>query len=54
MHNFKDWQPIEKYSGPGGYTGSAVKLGAGWETGKLYNKLHGIGKIVVAGECSVS
>lgn len=53
-HNFKTIQFINNYSGPGGYTGSAVKVGAGVQTRDLYAAAAVKGKIVVGGECAVS
>ena len=53
-HNFKSINFINSYNGPGGYSGSAVKVGAGVQTRDLYAAASAKGKIVVGGECAVS
>ncbi|KAI5805293.1 FAD binding domain-containing protein [Peziza echinospora] len=51
-HQLTDIEIIDKYDDPStDYTGSAVKLGAGWQIRDIYNKLGEIGKVIIAGEC---
>ena len=51
-HNLKTFEPIQSYAGPGGYRGSLIKLGAGWQHGDLYEALDKIGKVTPGGECA--
>lgn len=54
-HQFKSIKIIDKYSDKStSYTGSAVTLGAGWQTADIYTTLDAIGKVIVGGECAVS
>ncbi|KAI1267379.1 putative 6-hydroxy-D-nicotine oxidase [Xylariaceae sp. FL1019] len=49
-HNLKDIEFIENYKGCG-YTGKAIKLGAGVEVGELYAAADKYGVSAVGGEC---
>ncbi|TGJ80340.1 hypothetical protein E0Z10_g8427 [Xylaria hypoxylon] len=49
-HNLKTIQYIERYTGCG-YTGKAMKLGAGVEVGELYAAADKYNVIAVGGEC---
>ncbi|KAI5809130.1 FAD binding domain-containing protein [Peziza echinospora] len=52
-HSFKKVEFIKSYTGPGGYTGGAVKVGAGIETRELYTAAFNQEPkvLVVGGEC---
>jgi hypothetical protein len=53
-HLFKEIEIIDEYYDPStDYSGSAVKLGAGWQVADVYNTLAAVGKVIVAGECAV-
>lgn len=51
----KELEFYEKWTGKKDeYKGSAVKVGAGWQTGALYEELQKRGVMIVGGECDVS
>jgi FAD binding domain len=52
-HQFQDVNFISKYSGVGGYTGTAVQLGAGVNTRDIYQQANAKGVVIVGGECEV-
>ncbi|KAI5790221.1 FAD binding domain-containing protein [Geopyxis carbonaria] len=52
-HQLKDVKIFESYADPStSYTGSAVRLGAGWQGGEIYELLAKSGKTIVGGECA--
>ena len=53
-HSFKEITFIDRYTGPGGWTGGAVKVGAGVQFTDLYPLAFKKGVVVVGGECPVS
>lgn len=54
-HGFKDVEFVENYSGPGGWDGGAVKIGAGVQAAELYALAFEQTPpvVVVGGECPV-
>jgi hypothetical protein len=52
-HNFQQTKWINKYNGPGGYSGTAVQLGAGVTTKDIYQTASSRGQVIVGGECEV-
>jgi FAD/FMN-containing dehydrogenase len=52
-HSFKSMEIIKSYTGPGGYTGGAVKVGSGVQGRELYRFLNQQSPplVVVGGEC---
>lgn len=52
-HNFQQMNWIDKYAGPGGYTGKAVQLGAGVTTEGIYQAASARSQVIVGGECEV-
>jgi FAD/FMN-containing dehydrogenase len=55
-HSFKDVKFIKKYTGPGGWTGSAATVGAGVQGRELYRQCFAQSPkvVIVGGECPVS
>lgn len=55
-HSFKDVKFVEKYEGPGEWTGSAVTVGAGVQGRELFRQAFAQNpkKVIVGGECPVS
>lgn len=54
-HSFQSISTTNKWSGPGGYTGSAITVGAGVQAINALQRLHALSppKIMVTGECAV-
>jgi hypothetical protein len=54
-HSFRQVNWIKQYSGPGGYTGGAVKLGSGIQAYDILAQGHAQNPpvVVVTGECPV-
>lgn len=52
-HSFQEIQWINQFSGPGGYTGGAVKIGAGVQGRTILTQGHAQNppKVIVTGEC---
>ena len=55
-HSFKEVKFVEKYEGPGEWTGSAVTVGAGVQGRELFRQAFNQNpkKVIVGGECPVS
>jgi hypothetical protein len=55
-HSFKDVNFMQKYTGPGGWTGSAATVGAGVQGRELFRKAFAQSPkvVIVGGECPVS
>jgi hypothetical protein len=55
-HSFKSISTTNSWNGPGGYSGSAITVGAGVQAIDALNHLHALSppKIMVTGECAVS
>lgn len=55
-HSFKETKFVEKYVGPGGWTGSAAIVGAGVQGRELYRQAFNQSPkvVIVGGECPVS
>ena len=55
-HNFKTISTTDKWTGPGGYKGSAITAGAGVQAFEALARLNSLTprKIMVTGECGVS
>lgn len=54
-HSFQDIKVINSYSGPSGYKGSAITVGAGVQAFQALKKLNALNppKVMVTGECAV-
>ena len=52
-HNLQQMNWIDKYVGPGGYTGKAARLGAGVTTKDIYQAASARSQVIVGGECEV-
>lgn len=53
-HRLNDIKLVDKWKGPGDYSGKAVVIGAGVVGKDLYEKVWAADQDVVAGECPVS
>lgn len=55
-HSLQSISTTNSWTGPGGYTGSAITVGAGVQAITALNHLHALSppKIMVTGECAVS